>query len=442
MASALGIPLPRASEWDPTTDGEGKLDPLGLSAISDRIASTYANPVRARMRRLRFVTASCLGATIARELAQAPPAVPGDSAELAFERVLVECMAHANLGGVTGIPGIAKARGSVRSKQRLDLQGYLKSPRVFGFHGVYRPLVLGLGAIDGRAEPLPAAQVLLDIWLAESAPLGQAKGNQVEGGARLYEWALSQTSDSLTQGRNAFGVTSGRVRQLAMALRPDAIATKERSLLRRWLHDPSVDPVMPEVLSLLLAERPTDHIDEAGIMSRLAKSGSQDVKVRVRAVMAFEDFARDIELAFDTYRYLAATNISGTASSADLSRSAALSAICARLRRRYLETCQHLTDLDSATIPGGLTSQFVDRFASFGDTFSPQGLIDAVMDLHQDVQGSKPPSGKRPWADLTDSGWAVRPLWYLNAEPTRPAGFPRPYRIAPLLAFLGDLDGG
>ena len=42
----------------------------------------------------------------------------------------------------TGIPGSRKARAVIGNDQRLSAPTYLKSPTVFGFHGVYKPFAV------------------------------------------------------------------------------------------------------------------------------------------------------------------------------------------------------------------------------------------------------------------------------------------------------------
>ena len=64
----VGLTLPALSEYDPPVAGEGSLDPMGLAAISDRLADQLAPGVRARMLRVRFVTAMAVGAVLLLQL--------------------------------------------------------------------------------------------------------------------------------------------------------------------------------------------------------------------------------------------------------------------------------------------------------------------------------------------------------------------------------------
>ncbi len=95
---------------------------LGLGSIADRIADTYARPLRARMRRVRFLTTMALGGLFIPDLAGVKPAVPGDSPDISFERIVVECLARSNSSDVqldSGIPGITKAHAALLAKSRI-----------------------------------------------------------------------------------------------------------------------------------------------------------------------------------------------------------------------------------------------------------------------------------------------------------------------------------
>lgn len=68
-----GLTLPQLSAFDPPVAGEGSLDPLGLAALADRLANAMVPDVRARMRHLRFVSATAVGALAWESLLDEPP---------------------------------------------------------------------------------------------------------------------------------------------------------------------------------------------------------------------------------------------------------------------------------------------------------------------------------------------------------------------------------
>ncbi len=56
--------MPELSDSDPEIAGEGSLDPLGLSALADRLAEQLVPDVRARMSRPRLLLLSSDGAGV------------------------------------------------------------------------------------------------------------------------------------------------------------------------------------------------------------------------------------------------------------------------------------------------------------------------------------------------------------------------------------------
>ena len=65
--SIAGLSLPEISAFDPPVAGEGSLDPMGLAALSDRLADLLVPGIRSRMQRIRFVTATAHSVFLSRE---------------------------------------------------------------------------------------------------------------------------------------------------------------------------------------------------------------------------------------------------------------------------------------------------------------------------------------------------------------------------------------
>lgn len=72
MVPLSGLLMPATSAYDPPVAGEGSLDPVGVAAISDNLADLLVPGLRARMLRVRFVTAMAVGA-VANEAVQDEP---------------------------------------------------------------------------------------------------------------------------------------------------------------------------------------------------------------------------------------------------------------------------------------------------------------------------------------------------------------------------------
>src|SRR4051794_23464919 len=135
--TVAGLTLPELSEYDPPVAGEGSLDPMGLAAISDRLADRLVPGLRARMQRIRFVTAIAVGAMACETLIDEIPTDGISTPSICFEWLVIESFVRRLSAQQIprGVPGSQKARGVVNRGQRLSAATYLKGPSVFGFNG-------------------------------------------------------------------------------------------------------------------------------------------------------------------------------------------------------------------------------------------------------------------------------------------------------------------
>src|SRR5262245_26918188 len=105
------VSLPFLSLPDPVVTGEGVLDPLGLSALGDRLADWILPRLTARMSRPRFLTAMAVSAVVCDGLEEEIAADGVTPAHILFEWLLVESFARqANDWEVLRTPGIDEAR--------------------------------------------------------------------------------------------------------------------------------------------------------------------------------------------------------------------------------------------------------------------------------------------------------------------------------------------
>src|SRR3546814_18703318 len=70
LMTLAGLTLPSLTVADPPVAGEGSLDPLGTGALADRIAEQLVPDVRARMRRVRFLTAMEIPSIVSDEVGE------------------------------------------------------------------------------------------------------------------------------------------------------------------------------------------------------------------------------------------------------------------------------------------------------------------------------------------------------------------------------------
>src|SRR5262245_20562647 len=117
-----GLTLPDLSEYDPLIAGEGSIDPMGLAAISDRLRDRLVPGLRARMLRVRFVTAIAVGSVACETIADELPADGVTTPAIAFEWLTIEGFARRIQSHLMpqGVPGSLKARTVVNRNERLS----------------------------------------------------------------------------------------------------------------------------------------------------------------------------------------------------------------------------------------------------------------------------------------------------------------------------------
>ena len=439
------IPLPFNTAYDPPVEGEGRLDPLGLGPLADRIADSYARPVRARMKRIRFLTSMALGGKLTPELMDVSPAVPGDTPEIALERVVIEALARASARGLqldTGIPGITKAQAALIGKSRLGARGYLKGPKVFGFFGVYRPLAAATGMLDAQGGTLAPGDSLLEALRRDAS-----RSNRYESdpsSMEFLEWLTQAAGDGLREGHNTFRPKSPHAQTLAVIAAPQLAGRSERAALANVLRSPEAtaraedEAAYLEVLRLL-ADAPQDLDSEVDLVELLRAMGSQNVESRMTMLLAFEEFGRDLLWAFDSYRFLSRQAMGGVPSDTALAEDEAFAAVGSGIAQRYQVT---LAAMERATEFGAdleIPTRFSHSFGDFDRQLNSLELLEALMVHHERIQGAKPPNGKRPWLESVNGRWACRPLFYPDEAAERRTGFIHPYRLDTLVKFLADV---
>jgi hypothetical protein len=84
--------------------------------------------------------------------------------------------------------------------------------------------------------------------------------------------------------------------------------------------------------------------------------------------------------------------------------------------------------------------EFETLVQGFDNVSSSSDLWRAIWDHHVRNQQRKPPDGKRPWFEETETGGLlVRPPYRLAEAPPREE-YVHPYRLFSVASFLDDLD--
>ena len=158
---------PFSSEFDPSEEAEGSIDPLGLQPGYERLADRLLPAVTVRMGHPRFVTAMAVGACVCEEWDT--DAVAADEITppwLVWEWFVVEAFVRAeeSLSGISGIPGIQKVRRALRNQRPVSATAYLKTPTAFGFTGVFRRLARGIGILTDDGTLDDGGYELVSAW--------------------------------------------------------------------------------------------------------------------------------------------------------------------------------------------------------------------------------------------------------------------------------------
>ena len=304
-----GLTFPFVTDLDPDRAGEGSLDPLGLARLADRLADQIAPEVTARMSRIRFVTAIAACSQLLGEPADML-STDGIPAYLAFEWHVVESFVRVSpASGTDAVPGIQKARARLRDHRRhLNGPSYLETPKVFGFHGVYKRIARDMEVVDENLVLLPRGDELVATWERELQLDGFARRLSRTRGGRLALQLKGQVERALDKGAVGLGYSSQWWPVISGAFGPGDAGARERRQLWGWLVDPRWE--VRREIALLIARDPGSATDERGAVERLlAESLSAELRNRLRAIDGFEAAVRPLDDGFRLLRSIATQRI-------------------------------------------------------------------------------------------------------------------------------------
>jgi hypothetical protein len=427
---------PFSSEYDPSEEGEGSIDPLGLQPGYERLADRLLPAVTVRMGNPRLVTAMAVGACVCEgwdsDVVAADEITPP---WLVWEWFVVEAFVRAeeSLHEASGVPGMRKVRRALRTQRPVGASSYLKTPTAFGFTGVFRRLAVGIGILteDGRLDD--GGYELLTAW---------AKDQNLAGFIDTPQHAFREKLRRAVEQGLVKGHTTPQSREfwndIARRLDPLAPGRSERKFLleRILLRAGQVDMVARLKDALIARGGVGERRDEAPFLRKLSDGAPPDLKQLLTAIDAYEAFGRAITDAFDGLRYCAAVNGGAPVDAETFSSTKAAKAALTALGPSLARIRSHPTLLEWEREQNGL-AQAVERFDAVR---SGPDLFNAVLAHHEYVQGNKPPNGKRTWFErgLRDKV-VVRAGYVLPEAPDEDAGYVHEYRTPTFSRFLGDL---
>lgn len=425
----FGLTLPFVTDLDPDRAGEGSLDPLGLARLADRLADGIAPEVTARMSRIRFVTAIAVCSQLLGEPADIL-STDGTPAYLAFEWHIVESFVRVPpASGADAVPGIQKARARLRDRRRhLNGPSYLETPKVFGFHGVYKRIARDMELVDENLVLLPRGDELVASWEREQQLEGFARRLPRTRGGRLALQLKGQVERALDKG----GVELGRGSQwwpvISGALGPGDAGTRERRQLWGWLIDRRRE-VRREIALLIGRDRDSSTDERGAVEQLLGETLSGELRTRLLAIDAFEAAVRPLDDGFRLLRSIATQRIPSVVAAADAATNPTMREIAGSLPGAVRSASERLERV-------GLAGDFEAELGHFAEPLPADQLVEAILDRHDDVQRRK---GKRAWFEREDQGFAVRGIGRLD-DPFAPrSAYLHPYRIFALRSFARDL---
>lgn len=424
-----GITLPELSAYDPPMSGEGSLDPTGLAALSDRLADLLVPGIRARMRRVRFVTAMAVGSLVCETLADDLPGDGISTPSICFEWLVLEAFIRRRGSELpAGLPGSQKARTVVARKERLSAATYLKGPRVFGFHGVYKPFAVDAGVVGDELDPGPRAVELVRAWEVEHGFEGFADDVRGSDGAQLRSHLVAQTRAALRDGRCVTKPSSWVFGYVARSLHPDEAGPGERAVLRSLVAS-GPHELRNELVRLLPTQ--SEGLADHELLDAVRASCSADLAAVVDAIFAYERLARLVDTGFRT---LCAVSYSMGAQplTPTLLRDHEVLGTCAsRLPAAYRDALDHMAAI-------GADANLEDRLGEFGIPRSTTELVELLLAHHERIQAGKQPGGKRAWFEPLRDGWVVRAAYGEVVPPELSGHFVHPVRVEALHQFLRE----
>jgi hypothetical protein len=430
--------FPFLTAADPPGTSEGTLDPLGLYQIADQLASELVPAVRERMIRIRFLTAIAVGTFVTE-------GIPDDASEregapyLIWEWHLVEAIVRnrqeAGVDDATwGVPGTVVARRAISQHGYLDARSYLSTPRVFGFHGVYKRLAHRLGITNVHLGPGPTAERLVDAWARDRGLAG----------FRAAEPLLAKWRDAVEQARSSKPFKThprwaiADWAELAQAFLPDAAGRNEKHLLRELLLSNSDQRLgaLPDLWRLQQGVK-DDAFAEESLHDHLERHNPGYAPL-LAAIRAYESFSRSMQDAFDMLRHRAGGDDSRGFSVPSIASDPDFCTCVSGLDHKFTAARAALGTVSGSSL--AVQALYTKRFSAFESPMAPGHTALALCTLHKVVQGEKSADGKRPWFDeLGGNRIYVRHNYRIEQPSIQPGKYVHGYRGQPIRRFYKDL---
>lgn len=433
----MRFPLfPLLSDEDKAETAEGGLDPLGLVQVAEALAVRLIPGVRERMSNPRYLTAMAVGLEVCRKFPEETVAHDGVSPPwLVFEWIAVEAFVRTAEGrDPFKLPGSDKAATAIRERVPLSATRYLKTPNVFGFHGVYRGLARDLD-IESAGRLGETGYELLTAWTKEQK-LDGFTGAAGGEGARICDQLYWAVKDSLQAGAVARRDGWQGWRFFREHLSPHQAGPRESAVLREALLAAQAGFRGP-VLRFLVSEQGRRNFEtnqsERSFHAALRPSASPELGALLDAIASYETFSRTCQDAFDDVLVEMTRRGGSKVTPRELGHLETVKVASEKVPEMFSELLDRLE-------PFRETARFADTFAPLAERTDAASWADRLLGHHVATQRKKPPVGKSPWFErFDDGGVIIRPLYRRDQPGRHDDSYVHAYRTASLYSFARDL---
>ena len=428
---------PFLSQADPGYSKEGGLNPLGLYAIGDTLGVQLVPGVRERMSDPRYLTIIVVGMAVCAELGSDRIAADGKSEPWqVFEWYVVEALVrtYGDKSNMIGLPGIEKARAALRNNLPLAANTYLKTPQVFGFHGVYRVLGQELELFDD-AGLLPLGWELVEAWQKDQELNGCYNTKDEYAG---FKYSLMNAVDAgLEQGATNRSHSWGGWKKIAKYLAPGSSGTGELEVLRKALRG-NEGGHRQQILDFLASDQGQqawnpNAEDECAFHEALRPHANDSLQQLLQGISSYEEFARLLQNAFEECLYKLNDSCKPLKPGELTEETGAIKCAFTKIPNTYKEAAQYLEPLNER-------GRFEQTFSALANVDNQKHWLEALFNHHYQTQSRKPPAGKNPWLDRFDDGsFAVRAAYSRDKSVLGNNQYVHYYRTRPLVSFARAL---
>lgn len=429
------INLPFLTVHDPLGSSEGSLDPLGLYLIADQLGTKLVPGVRERMIRVRFLTAIAVGAIVTEGL-QHNLHHPETPPFLVWEWLVVEAIMRSFIDdpaqNIWGLPGRLVARRALTQYNYLDHRSYLKTPTVFGFHGVYKRLAVHLGIVDTQMHICEAKGLALIAAWSQDQSLGDF--NHSHELCILWRKAVA-SSLSKTPVRTEAHFNFAQWRRLAELFLPHSAQQEEKACLMQMLITKENGKLgaLRDIWQLC-GKLDADDLDEK-VVHELLKNSAPRHATLLMAIRAYEHFCRLLADAFDIIRYAASSCNTTGCKIGIVEQDKQFTDISAQVHAVFQTAAECLANLSPE-----MEERFKTRFSRFAAPLSVTALAKELCEHHEWIQCGKSNAGKRAWFErVGPDAIYMRANYRIPEPPELKEGFVHEYRTKPILRFYRDL---